>query len=90
MGSAGKEEREELFKGALARNLRSCKDEEARYLLMGDWNCVTKDVDVERNYEVKQSKALTNLEATFNLVDAYRSHSSHKELFTPGQKRCGA
>ena len=53
-GSAGKREREELFKGALTRSLRSCRGEGGRFLLMGDWNCVTKEVDVERNYELKK------------------------------------
>ena len=71
-GSAGKGEREELFKGALARTLRRSKGEGGRIILMGDWNCVTKDDDVERNYEQKKSDALTNLETAFNLVDAYR------------------
>ena len=41
-GTAGKEEREELFKGAVARSLRSCRG--GKLILMGDWNCVTKDV----------------------------------------------
>ena len=72
-GSAGKVEREELFKGALARILRSSRGEGGRIMLMGDWNCVTKDDDVERNYELKKSDALTNLETAFNLADAYRS-----------------
>ena len=71
-GSAGKGEREQLFKGALARTLRSSRGEGGRIMVMGDWNCVTKEVDVERNFEVKRSAALTNLETTFNLVDAYR------------------
>ena len=42
-------------------------------MLMGDWNCVTKEVDVEKNYDQKKSDALANLEETFNLDDAYRS-----------------
>ena len=72
-GSTSKEEREELFKGALARSLRRCRGEEGKFLLMGDWNCVTKEVDVERNFVLKRSTALSSLETTFSLVDAYRS-----------------
>lgn len=72
-GSAGKGEREQLFKGALARTLRSSRGEGGRIMLMGDWNCVTKEVDVEKNYDQKKSDALANLEETFNLDDAYRS-----------------
>ena len=71
-GSAGKGAREELFKGALARCLRNCRGQGGKFMLMGDWNSVTKEYDVERNFELKRSEALTNLEMTFNLVDAYR------------------
>ena len=72
-GPAGKAEREDLFKGALARTLRSSRGEGGRIMLMGDWNSVTKEIDVERNYQLKRSDALINLEATFSLEDAYRS-----------------
>ena len=34
---------------------------------------MTKEVDVEKNYDQKKSDALANLEETFNLDDAYRS-----------------
>ena len=42
------------------------------FLVVGDWNCVTKGADVEKNYELKRSASLTNLETAFSLVDVYR------------------
>ena len=72
-GSTGKEEREELFKGSLTRIVRNCRGDGGRFILMGDWNCVTSESDVERNFALKRSVALANMESTFNLVDAYRS-----------------
>ena len=71
-GSAEKEERENLFKGGLAHLLRSSQREGRWFLALGDWNSVTKESDVEKNFDLKKSDSLTNLETSFNLIDAYR------------------
>ena len=59
-GSSCKEEREELFSGELALALRGL-GREIDVIAAGDWNCVLRPRDVERDFQSKFSLALSGL-----------------------------
>jgi hypothetical protein len=70
-GSAGKLEREELVSGPLALTLRGL-GARSNFLVVGDWNSVTQERDVEMNSAKKRSEATRRLEQDFDLTDVYR------------------
>ena len=80
-GTAGRQEREDMVSGPLTRTLRGLRGE-SKYLVLGDWNSVTKERDVERDYVKKHSPSTARLEEDLNLTDAYRHYFPLTPAFT--------
>ena len=80
-GSGNKEEREGLFSGEVALALRGL-GAGVQVVAAGDWNCVLAPLDVEKDFRLKFSHALSNLVGSFHLKDAYRSKHPREKEFT--------
>ena len=79
-GSGHRAEREHLFSGELARNLRMKAGEQV--VIMGDWNCVLSPEDVERDFQIKNSPALEQIVQDNRLSDAFKHLHPSKTEFT--------
>ena len=80
-GTAGRVEREELVSGPLTLTLRQL-GAGSKFVVTADWNSVTQEMDVEKNFAAKRSEATSRLEQDFTLTDVYRKINPNTLSFT--------